>query len=117
MRPVLFDSEHIRPIGIGNEKKICVKCLGESARWRVGKDPNDHFLCAYCFLYATPWGKQNAEGIAGLVASTEKAMGKTISSEGVVFPDESDRILMAIVQVSKIKMRAQMVRDGQGPGA
>ena len=116
-RPVLLDAKHVRPIGIGGEKRICVKCLGDSARWRVGKDPNDHFLCAYCFLYATPWGEENATGIAELVAATEEAMERKISSDGVVFSDEADRILQAIVLVSGIKMRTQMVRDGQGPGA
>lgn len=113
-RPILLDAKYVRPASLGKETTVCAKCLRDTARWKVGKAPNDHFCCAHCFLYATPWGVEHAEQIKELVAETEAAIGKKISTEGFVAPYEADRILQAIVLVSKIKMRAQMPGAGCG---
>ena len=52
-----------------------------------------------------------------LVLEVEASMGRSISDEGVVQPEESDRILSSIVAVSGIaRARAQRRLRDESPG-
>ena len=105
--PVLIDAKWVRPSSDG-APEICSKCLEKTARWAIGKPPNSYLCCAHCFLYETPWGKENAEHIALLIIEVEASMGRSISDGGVVRKEEADRILSSIVAVSGIALtRAQ----------
>lgn len=100
--PVLIDTKWVRPSSADGEPGICSKCLMKIARWAIGKPPNNHLCCARCFLYETPWGKENSKRIMMLVLEVEASLGRSISDEGVVREDEADRILSSIVAVSGI---------------
>lgn len=115
--PVLIDTKWVRPSSADADPEVCSKCLKKSARWAIGKPPNNHFCCAHCFLYETPWGKENEKRIMLLVLEVEASMGRSISDEGVVQPEESDRILSSIVAVSGIaRARAQRRLRDESPG-
>jgi hypothetical protein len=114
-RPVLLDSEWVRPSITDDKPQPCASCLKIAARWGVGKPPNNYFSCAYCFLYRTPWGKDNALKIRDLVIEVEGEMGRSISDDGIVQEGEADRILSSIVAISGIaKARAQRRMRDEG---
>ena len=114
-RPIILDTEWVRPFDAGMSPAICFTCSDHSARWAVGKPPNGYFSCARCFLYTSPWGKQHGEHIREFVGNVEEALGRSISIEGVVVPDEADRILSSIVAVSGVaKARAQRRMRDEG---
>lgn len=114
--PVILDSEWVKPSITDGSLQSCAKCLKDSARWGIGRPPNNYWSCAYCFLYRTPWGEQNSEKIHDLVVEVEAAMGRKISDEGIVHEDEADRILSSIVAVSGIaRARAQRRMRDEGP--
>lgn len=116
--PVLINSKWVKPTGSDVEPMFCSKCLGKTARWAIGRPPNNYFCCAHCFLYETPWGKENADRITVLVLEVETSMGRSISEQGVVLPGEADRILSSIVAISGIAMaRAQRRLRDEGPGS
>lgn len=75
---------------------VCWQCLRQSARWHVGRSPNDQPMCGFCFLYKTEWGKQNSEKVLKLIHAVELNMGRTISNNGKVLEEEADRIVMSI---------------------
>jgi len=99
--PIILDSQWVHPIASGEAS--CDQCSIRAGRWCIGKQPNDYTSCAYCFLYKTPWGEANADHIGELVSETERALGRAISANGKVLPEESDRILQAIVIVSGLR--------------
>jgi hypothetical protein len=116
--PVLIDTKWVRPCSADGNPEVCSKCLKESARWAVGRPPNNHFCCAHCFLYETPWGKENAARIGMLVLEVEASIGRSISDGGVVRENEADRILSSIVAVSGIALaRAQRRLRDESPGS
>lgn len=107
-RPIILDTEWVRPFDVGADPSVCMTCSKQAARWAVGKPPNGYFSCARCFLYTSPWGKANTEHIKEFVVSVEESMGRDISIEGVVLDTEADRILSSIVAISGIaRARAQ----------
>lgn len=107
-RPIILDTEWVRPFDAGVTPATCMTCSNQDARWAVGKPPNGYFSCARCFLYASPWGQSNSGHIKELVESVEESMGRIISTDGVVSGDDADRILSSIVAISGIaKARAQ----------
>lgn len=107
-KPIIIDSEWVRPLDAGASAKICITCAAESARWMVGKPPNSYLTCARCFLYMSPWGKQHKDQIDDFVAEVEATLNRKISDEGYVRSGEADRILSSIVAVSGIaRVRAQ----------
>jgi hypothetical protein len=115
--PLLIDAEWVRPLSVDGDKEICSKCLQPTARWAIGKPPNNYFCCAHCFLYETPWGKENGKRIMMLVLEVEASMGRSISDGGVVLKSEADRILSSIVAVSGIaRARAQRRLRDESPG-
>lgn len=115
-KPVLLDARYVKPIKPGtNERYTCAMCSVVQARWVVGAFPNQVRTCAYCFLYGSDWGEQNSDEIEEFVLEVEEKMGRAISDQGVAYPEESDRILQAIVMVSKI--RAGRVGRSEGSGS
>lgn len=115
--PILIDNKWVRPSSADGEPEICSKCMTKSARWAIGKPPNNYFCCAHCFLCETPWGKENSKRIAMLVLEVEASLGRSISDDGVVRKDEADRILSSIVAVSGIaRARAQRRLRDESPG-
>ena len=114
-KTILLDSEWVKPSITDDHLQPCEKCLKREARWGVGRPPNSYFSCAYCFLYRTPWGEQNAQRIRDFVGQVEEEMGRSISDDGVVRRDEADRILSSIVAISGIaKARAQRRMRDEG---
>jgi hypothetical protein len=106
-KPIIIDTEWIRPFDAGATAMPCMTCSGDS-RWIIGKPPNNYFSCARCFLYSSPWGKENRERIGEFVVEVEGAINKKISDDGIVWSTEADRILSSIVAVSGIaRARAQ----------
>jgi len=117
-KPIIIDSEWIRPMDAGSSAKICIACSMESARWSVGKPPNTYLTCARCFLYTSPWGKSNKEKIASFVAEVQEVLGRKIEDDGFVRHGEADRILSSIVAVSGIaRVRAQRRLRNESPGS
>jgi hypothetical protein len=115
-RPIILDSVWVRPFDAGMDPMVCMTCSEPCARWAVGKPPNGYFSCARCFLYTSPWGKENAVRLKEFVLSVESAMGRQISVEGVVTPKEADRILSSIVAVSGVaRARARKRTRDEGP--
>jgi hypothetical protein len=107
-RPIILDTEWVRPFDTGLDPSICMTCSKQEARWGIGKPPNGYFSCAGCFLYTSPWGKANVEHIREFVESVEESMGRGISENGIVVGPEADRILSSIVAISGIaRSRAQ----------
>ena len=103
-KPLLLDFRYVKPVTPGKgDVGLCANCSTQSARWSIGMDPNRHISCAYCFLYVSSWGQENAVHIRELVQAIEKSMGSSISCDGIVFPEEADRILQAIVLTSAVK--------------
>lgn len=97
-KPLLLGSVSVRPITGSDLSRFCMACLKSEARWLVGRGgPHDYVSCASCFLYRSPWGKANSNGIAELVFSTERELGMCISSDGVVLDEHADRIVSAVV--------------------
>ena len=101
IKPLIIETEWVRPVDDGNIP--CITCASGGARWAVGKPPNGYFSCARCFLYSSPWGKNNSEKIRELVTAVEKSMGRKISDNGVLLSTEADRILSSIIQISGVK--------------
>lgn len=117
-KPIIIDSEWVRPIDAGSEAKICIKCTMASARWMIGKPPNSYLTCARCFLYTSPWGVHHKEHIADFVAEVQVVLGRKIEDDGVVRHGEADRILSSIVAVSGIaRVRAQRRLRNESPGS
>lgn len=117
-KPIIIDSEWVRPLDAGSSLKICIKCTMASARWMIGKPPNNYLTCARCFLYTSPWGIQHKERIDAFVAEVQEVLGRKIEDEGVVRHDEADRILSSIVAVSGIaRVRAQRRLKNESPGS
>ena len=107
-RPIILDTEWVRPFDAGSDPSICMTCSKQDARWAVGRSPNGYFSCARCFLYTSPWGRANCDHIREFVDSVEESMGRDISDDGIVRESEADRILSSIVAISGIaKARAQ----------
>jgi len=100
-RPVIVDAEWIRPLTSSDETLHCAKCLQPGARWLVGRHPNTSVWCAHCFLYDTDWGKKEAQSISELVEEVGQ-QGHLATRDGKVARDDADRILSAIVMVSKM---------------
>lgn len=102
-KPAILDTEWIRPIDPQSETLCCVSCLGDSARWILGRPDSCDAWCAHCVLYKTEWGRENAESIGGLVEAVEESIGKKISSkDGRVISSEAHRILGAIAASSRL---------------
>lgn len=100
-RPLLLTFATVRPIGNDREESLyCMGCLENEGKWLVGVQPNDYVSCAYCFLYASPWGKKHSREIEDLVLDTEQEMKMCISDGGKVGPENADRILASIVLVT-----------------
>jgi hypothetical protein len=116
-KPIILNTEWIRPFDAGQTSQTCATCSG-NAKWIIGKPPNSYFSCARCFLYASPWGKENRSKIDEFVAEVEGSINKKISDEGVVWSTEADRILTSIVAVSGIaRARAQRRLRDEGSGS
>lgn len=116
-KPIIIDSEWIRPMDAGSSPKVCITCSAETARWSIGKPPNSYISCARCFLYSSPWGKHNREQIDQFVEEVQHNLGRDIADEGVVRSAEADRILSSIVAVSGIaRVRAQRRLKNEGSG-
>lgn len=116
-RPIIIDTEWIRPVDTGATSMPCMTCSTDS-RWIVGKPPNSYFSCARCFLYSSPWGKENKDRISELVVEVEVVLNKKISDDGVVWSTEADRILSSIVSISGIaRARAQRRLRDEGSGS
>lgn len=114
-KPIIIDSEWVRPFDAGADAKICITCTSESARWMVGKPPNSYLTCARCFLYMSPWGKQNKDRIGDFVIEVEAVLNRKITDDGYVRATEADRILSSIVAVSGIaRVRAQRRLKDEG---
>jgi hypothetical protein len=111
MRPVILNTEWVRPLD--TDPGMCMTCAKPEARWAVGKPPNGYLSCARCFLYTSPWGKENFDAIGELVVNYEESTGTKISLDGIIISGESDRILSSIVTISGIAKR----RSNEGPGA
>lgn len=117
-KPIIINSEWIRPFDAGATPQRCITCTSDNARWIIGRPPNSYLSCARCFLYTSPWGKQNAERIQEFVAEVEGSINMKISDEGVVRSTEADRILTSIVAVSGIaRARAQRRLRDEGSGS
>lgn len=117
-RPIILDTEWVRPLDAGTKFVPCITCHQEDGRWAVGKPPNGYLSCARCFLYTSPWGKANSGRLAEFVESVEENMGRSISTDGVVDAGEADRILSSIVAISGVaRARAQRRLRDEGPGA
>jgi len=117
-KPIILNTEWVRPFDAGSSTQPCMTCSGNSARWIVGKAPNAYFSCARCFLYTSPWGKEHKLHIQEFVAEVEESINKKISDEGVVWSTEADRILSSIVAVSGIaKARSQRRLRDEGTGS
>jgi hypothetical protein len=115
-KPIIIDTEWVRPFDGG--AMPCMTCAGAGAKWAVGKPPNSYFSCARCFLYTSPWGKENGARIQEFVLEVEGTIKKKISDDGIVWSTEADRILSSIVAVSGIaKVRAQRRLRDEGSGA
>lgn len=117
-KPIIIDSEFVRPLDAGSSPKICIKCTMASARWMIGKPPNSYLTCARCFLYTSPWGVHHKERIAAFVAEVQEVIGHKIEDDGIVRHSEADRILSSIVAVSGIaRVRAQRRLRNEGSGS
>lgn len=116
-RPLLIDTAWVRPFDAGSKPMICHNCLMENARWVVGMPPNNYFTCAFCFICNSPWANENKDSIFKLVTDVENAMGRKISKDGLILPEEADRILSSIVAISGIaKSRKQKRLSDEGSG-
>lgn len=114
-KPIIIDSEWVRPFDAGAAAKTCITCASESARWMVGKPPNSYLTCARCFLYMSPWGKQHKDRISDFVMEVEAVLNRKITDDGYVRAQEADRILSSIVAVSGIaRVRAQRRLKDEG---
>ena len=117
-KPILLNTEWVRPFDAGASTQMCMTCSSGNARWIIGKPPNAYFSCARCFLYTSPWGEQNSIRIQQFVSEVEESINKKISDEGVVWSTEADRILSSIVAVSGIaRARAQRRLRDEGSGS
>jgi len=107
MKPVLLDPATVRPQM--DEPRFCATCKKKSARWLVLTDSAWISMCSLCWLYATPWGEQNAEGLAELVVGTEKSLGRQFVCVDGKLSDfaDGDRILSAISLTSRIFKAAE----------
>jgi len=107
-RPLILDTEWVRPIDTGSSSRICMTCSEGCARWAIGKPPNGYFSCAKCFLHTSPWGIANTGAIQDLTANVEEAMGESITVDGLLTDNGADRILHSIIFASGVsRMRAQ----------
>lgn len=113
-RPIILDTEWVRPIGSSTESGVCMTCSEFVARWAIGKPPNGYLSCARCFLYTSPWGKSHRTQIDELVAGMEEARGVTVSIDGVVVGKDADAILFSIVGVSGIIKSKRRSYEGSG---
>lgn len=104
MKPVVLDSEWVKPFNDGKNDSpcVCITCASEAAHWMIGRAPNAYVSCARCFLYTSPWGLKNEDGIRALVAAVEESMGRPISADGFVLPGDADRVLASVVSISGI---------------
>lgn len=116
-RPIIIDTEWIRPFDAGATSMPCMTC-STSSRWIVGKPPNNYFSCARCFLYSSPWGMENKDRICEFVVEVENSINQKITDDGIVRSAEADRILSSIVAVSGIaRARAQRRLRDEGSGS
>lgn len=109
-RPIILDTEWVRPLGTSTESGVCMTCSKFEARWAIGKPPNGYLSCARCFLYTSPWGKAHRSQIDEMVRDTEEVKGESISVGGVAVGDGADGVLFSIVKISGIaraKRRSQ----------
>ena len=113
MRPVILNTKWVRPID--TEPGICMTCTKSEAKWAIGRPPNGYLSCAGCFLYTSPWGKENIDQISEFVVNYEESTGTKISLDGIVVDSEADRILFSIVTISGIA-KARAGRSHEGPG-
>jgi len=117
-KPIIIDTEWIRPFDSGATALPCITCTSGDAKWIIGKPPNNYFSCARCFLYSSPWGLENRSRIDEFVVEVEGAINKKISDDGVVWSSEADRILSSIVAISGIaRARAQRRLRDEGSGS
>lgn len=117
-KPIILNTEWVRPFDAGVSAQSCMTCTGQAAKWIIGKPPNSYFSCARCFLYSSPWGKQHLVQIQQFVTEVEGSINKKISDDGVVWSTEADRILSSIVAVSGIaRARAQRRLRDEGSGS
>lgn len=115
-RPIILNTDWVRPIDADTGTGVCMTCTKPEARWAIGKPPNGYLSCARCFLYTSPWGKANLDRIGEFIVSVEESMNRSISTDGVVTGGEADRILSSIVVVSGVA-KARAGRPNEGPGA
>lgn len=115
-KPIIIDTEWVRPFDGGTLP--CITCATSNAKWAIGKPPNGYFSCARCFLYSSPWGKENGPRIRAFVLEVEEAFKKKISDDGVVWSADADRILSSIVAISGVaRARSQRRLRDEGSGS
>ena len=109
MRKPLITKVSLDPVRDGEVAGPCEICNG-IARWIAGRPDQTRFFCAHCFLYETDGGIENVGRLEELVGDVEKQMGCSISKDGKVTREHSDRILSSIVMVTRmIKARKNMM--------
>lgn len=117
-KPLVIETEWVKPFDDISSAVFCMNCSTEKARWSVGKDPNIYFSCARCFLYSSIWGAAHSDQIKELVFEVENSIKRKISDDGIVWPNEADRILSSIVAISTIiRSRTQRRTRDEGTGS
>lgn len=113
-QPVLLDPALMRP-RMDADPCPCAHCARKSARWLWLKRTDEGAslwltTCSLCWFYTTPWGTENAEGLAELIAATEQRMGRQFArtTDGKLLEAaDADRILSAVSITSRIFKAAE----------
>lgn len=119
MKPVLLDPAKVRP-RVNDDACVCSKCGQKRARWyalsEARADGAEAWLtmCSLCWLYASPWGTENADGLAELIDATERQLGRVFTKYGGKLSShaDTDRILSSISLTSRIFQAADRRQGG-----
>lgn len=76
----------------------CSICEKQQSKWEVVAEQQP--VCAFCLLYQTEWGINNARNIEALISATELQMNtlfKKRDDNKLLVIDDADRIIYGVI--------------------
>lgn len=108
LKPLYISAREVRPLAAAMRGMACCDCGKRQAVWEktveVGQEKG-HPICSLCFLYKSPWAKENQSSLEAFVAAVEESastfFAKTDDNKLEVCKD-ADRIMSSIVLTTRL---------------
>lgn len=105
MKLILIDPQWVKPRKPEDAALLCGSCNESDADWFTATTAGDVPTCAYCVLYGTSWGEQNALPLQRYISAVGDKLGRRLLGEdGRIDRDGANRILFGILAGSRLAL-------------